>query len=170
MISTDKNSFGKHPVTADEHTIQLSAEAEQVLQGFRLEDIPSHLLRRAHFLAEDMFSKEFSTEALTPRQKATLLVVAQHPGLKQSELAQKLRMDRNTIADMVKRLCANGMLLRRPAADDQRAYQLHIADKGIEMLNLVLPRDAKVEQQLLDKLPEEYRPLFIKCLKMIVGS
>ena len=32
----------------------------------------------------------------------------------------------------------------------------------------VMPRDALVEQQVLDKLPEEYRALFVKCLRLIV--
>jgi hypothetical protein len=33
----------------------------------------------------------------------------------------------------------------------------------------VLPRDAEVERKLLERLPEEYRPLFLKCLKMMVA-
>ena len=155
---------------ADFSSSGLSKDAQHVLDHFRLGEITSHLLRRAHFIAEDIFNREFTSEGLTPRQKAALVVVAQNPGLKQSELADQLHMDRNTIAEMVKRLCANEMLVRSPAEDDQRAYRLHIAKNGIEMLNRVLPRDARVEQELLEKLPEEYRPLFLKCLKLIVES
>ena len=42
------------------------------------------------------------------------------------------------------------------------------APAGAEMLNRVMPRDARVEQQVLERLPEEYRPLFVKCLRLIV--
>ncbi|HEF5874960.1 TPA: MarR family transcriptional regulator [Burkholderia cenocepacia] len=170
MPSPKKNDKPAKNKSAGSSSIGLSKEAQHALDHFRLEEVASHLLRRAHFIAEDIFSREFASESLTPRQKAALVVVAQHPGLKQSELADQLHMDRNTIAEMVKRLCANEMLVRSPSEDDQRAYRLHIAKNGIETLNRVLPRDAGVEKKLLDKLPEEYRPLFVKCLKLIVES
>ncbi|MEM5318468.1 MarR family transcriptional regulator [Paraburkholderia sp. JHI869] len=150
--------------------VGLSREAQQILDRFRLEEVASHLLRRAHFIAEDIFSKEFASESLTPRQKAALVVVAQNPGLKQSALADQLHMDRNTIAEMIKRLCANEMLVRIAAEDDQRAYRLYIAKNGVEVLNRVLPRDSGVEKLLLERLPEEYRALFVKCLKLIADS
>lgn len=166
--TTDGESLGAD--RSDGNSAELSDEARSVLERFWLEEITSHLLRRAHFMAEDMFTREFAAESLTPRQKAALVVVAQHEGLKQSELAERLCMDRNTVAEMVKRLCANGMLIRSPSEDDQRAYRLHIGTQGIDVLNRVLPRDSRVEDDLLGKLPEEYRSLFIKCLKMMVSS
>ncbi|WZB63827.1 hypothetical protein WJ970_14885 [Achromobacter xylosoxidans] len=33
----------------------------------------------------------------------------------------------------------------------------------------VLPRDAQVEAQVLAPLPEELRPVFLRCLRMMVG-
>ncbi len=82
------------------------------LDGFHLEDVGSHLLRRAHFLAEELFASEFADESLTPRQKAALVIVYQQPGLNQNALADRLFMDRNTVAEMVKRLVATGLLRR----------------------------------------------------------
>lgn len=140
----------------------------KVLDEFRLEDVGSHLLRRAHFLAEELFSQEFADESLTPRQKAALVIVYQQPGLNQNALADRLFMDRNTVAEMVKRLAGNGLIRRVAAKDDQRAYQLFLAPEGAALLNRVMPRDTQVERRVLERLPEEYRPLFIKCIRMIV--
>ena len=140
----------------------------RTLDEFRLEDIGSHLLRRAHFLAEDFFAQEFADESLTPRQKAALVICYRQPGLNQNALADHLFMDRNTVAEMVKRLVAASLLQRLPAKDDQRAYQLFLAPAGAELLNRVMPRDALVERRLLEKLPEEYRQLFVKCLRLLV--
>lgn len=153
----------------DTQPATLLPENQKLLDMFQLEDIASHLLRRAHFMAEELFTDEFAAESITPRQKAALVVVAQHPGLTQNALATHLFMDRNTVADMVKRLCANGMLTRVRAQEDQRAYQLYLARAGAELLDRVLPRDAEVEKKLLERLPEEYRPLFLKCLKLLVA-
>ena len=146
----------------------LSPGSQKLVEQFHLEDVASHLLRRAHFMAEELFNAEFAAEALTPRQKAALVVVFQHPGLTQNALAGHLFMDRNTVAEMVKRLCANGLLQRTSAQNDQRAYQLYLTPAGTDLLDRVLPRDFEVERKLLERLPEEYRPLFLKCLKLML--
>jgi DNA-binding MarR family transcriptional regulator len=152
---------------ADARTL-VSPPVRRLLDEFRLEDVASHLLRRAHFLAEDLFAQEFGDESLTPRQKAAMVIVYQQPGLNQNALADRLFMDRNTVAEMVKRLVTAGMLRRHAARDDQRAYELFLAPAGAALLDRVMPRDAHVERRVLDKLPEEYRPLFVKCLRLLV--
>ncbi len=146
---------------------EITAETRRILDTFKLEDVASHLLRRAHFMAEDLFAREFGDVSLTPRQKAALVIVYQHPGLNQNALADKLFMDRNTVAEMVKRLVAAGLLNRVSARTDQRAYELLLAPQGAALLNRVMPRDARVEQQVLERLPEEYRALFVKCLRLL---
>lgn len=148
---------------------QITPQVRQILDGFRLEDIGSHLMRRAHFMAEELFAQEFSDESLTPRQKAALIIVYQQPGLNQNALADRLFMDRNTVAEMVKRLSASRLLRRVSAKDDQRAYELFLAPAGASLLNRVMPRDVLVERRVLERLPEEYRPLFIKCLHMLAA-
>lgn len=145
----------------------LTQEVQDLLSDFRLEEVPSHLLRRAHFKAEEIFANTFAQEDVTPRQKAALVLLQQKPGLSQNALAERLSMDRNTVGEMVKRMSASGLIERRPSAGDARAYQLYVAASGIDLLNRVLPRDAAVEQQLLAKLPLEYRGLFVKCLRLI---
>lgn len=79
-------------------------------------------------------------------------------------------MDRNTVAEMVRRMNSGGLIERRPSPDDGRAYELYIAPAGIALLNRVMPVDVVVEEQLLARLPEEYRSLFIKCLHLIADD
>lgn len=148
---------------------KITPAVRKILDEFRLEDVGSHLLRRAHFVAEEMFSQEFADESLTPRQKAALVILYQQPGLNQNALADRLFMDRNTVAEMVKRLAASSLVRRVGAKDDQRAYQLFLAADGVALLNRVMPRDVLVERRFLERLPEEYRPLFLKCIRMIVA-
>jgi DNA-binding MarR family transcriptional regulator len=145
----------------------VTKEVQGLLRQFQLEHVPSHLLRRAHFKAEEIFAATFSQEDVTPRQKAALVVLHQKPGLNQNALAELLSMDRNTVAEMVKRMSAGGLIERRPSPGDARAYQLYVAANGIGLLNRVMPKDAAVEDQLLEKLPPEYRALFVKCLRLI---
>jgi DNA-binding MarR family transcriptional regulator len=146
---------------------QILPEVRAILDEFRLETVGSPLLRRAHFNAEEHFAREFCDESLTPRQKAALVIVYQQPGLNQNALADRLFMDRNTVAEMVKRLVSTGLLHRASAQSDQRAYELFLAPAGAQLLNRVMPRDAAVEARVLERLPEEYRALFVKCLRLI---
>ncbi len=146
----------------------LSPKVQRILDDFRLEDVMSHLLRRAHFGAEELFAHTFADEGITPRQKAALVIVHQQPGCSQHALADRLHMDRNTVAEMVRRLVAGGQLERRPAPHDQRAYALYLAPAGAELLERVMPRDLQFEADLLARLPEEYRALFVKCLRLLI--
>ncbi|MCA8157935.1 MarR family winged helix-turn-helix transcriptional regulator [Burkholderia contaminans] len=142
-------------------------EVHALLRNFRLEDVPSHLLRRAHFKAEEIFANTFSDEGVTPRQKAALVLLYQEPGRNQNTLSERLAMDRNTVAEMVRRMSRGGLIERRPSPEDARAYQLYVAAAGMDLLNRVMPRDSAVEERLLARLPEEYRSLFVKCLRLI---
>jgi len=148
--------------------LSISPAARRVLDNFRLEDVASHLLRRAHFAAEELFAQEFAEESITPRQKAALVMLYQKPGISQNALADKLFMDRNTVAEMVKRMSASGLMSRRASPSDRRAYELFLAPDGAALLDRVMPRDAMLEQKVLERLPAEYRPLFMKCVRLII--
>lgn len=146
----------------------ISKDVRAILDDFQLENILSHLLRRAHFRAEEIFAEEFASESITPRQKAALIILYHTPGLNQNGLADRLFMDRNTVAEMVRRLVLNGLIQRSPSKEDQRAYQLFLAPAGARLLNEVMPRDIEVERRIAERLPPEYRPLFAKCLKLLI--
>ena len=136
---------------------------------FVLTDVVSHLLRRAHFRAENLFEAEFGHWRLTPRQKALLVTAHQHPGETQNQLAERIALDRNSFAEMLRRMVARGLLTRVPAQTDGRAYSIFVTPKGEALLREVLPHDLIVEDKVIEPLPAEYRPLFIKCLQILVG-
>ncbi|MCW5624519.1 MAG: winged helix-turn-helix transcriptional regulator [Burkholderiales bacterium] len=140
-----------------------------LIDQFVLTDVVSHLIRRAHFRAEELFTSEFGKDGLTPRQKALLIIVYQNPGANQNELSERIALDRNSFAEMLNRMITAGYVERRRAKDDARAYEITITPKGIDVLLEILPRDAEVEARVMAPLPEEYRALFIKCLKIMVG-
>lgn len=165
--SKRRPSAGAHAPVVDARSM-VSRDVQHILDEFRLTDVASHLLRRAHFIAEELFMQEFAQESITPRQKAALVMLYQNPGISQHALADKLFMDRNTVAEMVKRMSASGLMRRLPSPTDQRAYQLFLAPDGAALLNRVMPHDVALEQRLLARLPAEYRPLFLKCIHLII--
>lgn len=141
---------------------------EQMLAEFRLADNVSHLLRRAHFRAESLFAAGLGEFGLTPRQKALLVAAYQHPGSTIHSLAEIIALDRQSTAEMAHRLVDRGLLSRRRSEQDARAYAMFITAEGVDLLRQVMPVDHEVEEKILAPLPAEFRPLFTKCLKMML--
>ncbi len=145
-------------------------ELDKLLEDFELAGVVSHLLRRAHFRAEDIFSQYAGDSLkLTPRQKALLISCYRNPGANQSALADHIALDRNTVAEMVSRMVRTGLLVRSRDPHDARSYRVHITGDGIRMLKAIMPIDPVIEAQVVSPLPPEYRPLFLKCLQLMVG-
>ena len=138
-------------------------------QGTVLADVVSHLLRRAHFRAEALFDAELGQWGLTPRQKALLVMAHQHPGETQNQLAERVALDRASFAEMLRRMTARGLLKRVSAKGDRRAYAIFITPKGEALMRSIMPLDHLVEERVIAPLPPEYRPLFLKCLRLMIG-
>lgn len=62
---------------------------------------------------------------LHPGQDALLMLLWQEPGLRQTDLAQRLGVEPPTITRMVHRLERGGLVERRRDADDSRAMRIH---------------------------------------------
>lgn len=144
--------------------------ADAALADFRLDENVSHLLRRAHFRAESLFAARLESSGLTPRQKALLVAAYQQPGSTMSALADAIVLDRQTTAEMAERLVRRGLLERRRSTTDRRAYAIWTTPAGLDLLRSVMPEDSLVSEEILAPLPPEYRPLFMKCLRLMVES
>ena len=145
-------------------------ELDALLEGFELGQIVSHLLRRAHFRAEEIFAEQAGERlGLTPRQKALLISCYRYPGSNQSAIAERIVLDRNTVAEMVSRMVRTGLLVRSRDPEDARSNRVHITTKGIRMLKAIMPIDPLIEARVVEPLPPEYRPLFLKCLRLMAG-
>ncbi len=158
------------PLTSPRRAVGRDPELDALLAGFELGHVVSHLLRRAHFRAEDIFSQRAGDRlGLTPRQKALLVTCYRNPGANQSALADLIAIDRNTFAEMLSRMVAAGLLVRSRDPDDARSNRVHITRAGVEMLKAIMPIDPLIEEAVVAPLPPEYRPLFLKCLRLMVG-
>lgn len=127
-----------------------------------------YLLRRAHARAEALFVEIMCIDDLTPRQITILLACAQTPGVTVSELADEVAVDLNTTSQLVRRLIDKGLLERRRSSRDGRAWAVHITATGQDVLSRVLPHNQELIEEIMRPLPPEYRPLFVKCLRLML--
>ncbi len=135
-----------------------------------LERSATHLLHRAGQCAADIFSAEARRSGLTPRQFAVLMVIADEEGLTQTDLVERTGVDRSTLADIVARLLGRGLIQRRRAKDDARAYAIKLSPQGAKALRDAQPGAAAADQKLLASLPPAKRQDFLESLNLIVTT
>lgn len=127
-----------------------------------------HLLHRAGQVADDLFAKEMSKSALTPRQFAVLSVLHHKQTASQTDIVQATGIDRSTLADIVRRLVERGLLGRKRSRLDARAYDVRLTAAGQAALRAAQPAVTRVEDRMLKLLPAAKRGEFIDALDQIV--
>jgi DNA-binding MarR family transcriptional regulator len=130
----------------------------------------THLLHRAGQRAADIFADEVPAGGLTPRQFIVLVAVSEEEGLTQTDLVDRTGIDRSTLADIVARLLARGLIQRRRAKNDGRAYAIKLSPQGAKALRDAQPAAAAADTRLLASLPPAKRQDFLEFLDLIVKS
>src|SRR6266481_7412186 len=92
-------------------------------------------IRLAHGAVYRHFTETFAQLDLTQKQVSALWLVDDHPGIAQTGLAQRMRMDRATTMAIVNRLEAKGYLVRRKSRSDGRKQALNLTAPGRRALS-----------------------------------
>lgn len=138
--------------------------------GGGLDRSPSHLLHRALQRALDLYAEAAGPDAVTQRQYAVLAAVQADEGLTQSGLVKATGIDRSTLADLVARMIAKGLLERERSAIDARANAVRLTDTGREALDAAAPKAHAADEALLKLLPGSKRVGFVAALAGIAAG
>ena len=63
-----------------------------------------------------------------------------------------------------------GLLQRRRKSDDARAYAVNLTEEGQRVLRAAAPLGNRVDERVLDALPNKKRQQFIEALASIVDA
>ncbi|MBS0612750.1 MAG: MarR family transcriptional regulator [Proteobacteria bacterium] len=91
-------------------------------------------IRLAHGMVYRHFSETFAHLDLTQKQVSVLWLVDDHPDIAQTDLAQRMRMDRATTMAIVNRLEARDFLKRGKSRSDGRKQTLNLTEAGRKAL------------------------------------
>lgn len=137
---------------------------------FMLESSPSHLLHRAQQMAATQSAMALKEAGITLRQFSVLAAVAAEEGTSQSRLVELTGIDRSTLADMVARMDAAGLVQREQSESDARAKSVTLTDHGRTALEKAAPSVQQADEQLLARLPKNRRGSFLDILSSLIGS
>jgi DNA-binding MarR family transcriptional regulator len=135
-----------------------------------LADSPSHLMHRVLQLALDIYAEEAGPDGLTQRQFAVLEAVSVRSGLTQTDLVKATGIDRSTLADLVARMTARGLLERERSALDARAKAVRLSEAGQAALAAARPRVAAADKRILALLPKARREGFLDLLTSLTDA
>lgn len=138
-------------------------------EHFVLTDLLSHLLRRAHFEAEALFSSSYEGLDVTSRQLALIFTINAIPGASQAQIAEQIGLDANTFSDLAKRSEHKGLITRQRLAHDKRSFGLFLTDEGRAMIAATRPLTEPYQQRISERLSEGERLHLVELLQTMLG-
>jgi MarR family transcriptional regulator, lower aerobic nicotinate degradation pathway regulator len=135
-----------------------------------LYSLPGHDIRRLHQIAVALFMQETEAFVVTPVQYAALQAVQNAPGIDQRTLARTIGFDTSTIAGVIDRLEARGLMLRSASLHDRRVRLLTLTVAGQQLVEDVVPAMLRAQERILEPLPAQERGEFMRMLAVLVSG
>lgn len=135
-----------------------------------LKNLPGHFARRVHQLAVAFYNQEVGELKVTPVQYSALQSIANEPGIDQKTLATRIGFDTSTIAGVIDRLEARGLVERTVDPSDRRARLVTPTPEGSQILAAVVPRMIRAQELLLAPLTGAERTEFIRLMQKVVEA
>ena len=124
-------------------------------------------IRLAHGATYRHFTESFLHLDLTQKQVSVLWLVDDHPDIAQTDLAQRMRMDRATTMAIVNRLQARGYLVRGKSTSDGRKQTLNLTDGGRNALSVAKEAIRQHEEWLKSRFTDKEVDKLIELLTRI---
>ena len=137
---------------------------------FDLEALPGHHIRRLQQIAVAIFLRETDKHGVTPVQYAALHQVGIAPGIDQRTLARSIGLDTSTVAGVIDRLEARGLMQRSASPEDRRVRLLSLTRAGQDLLKAIEPDMLKAQERILAPLPKAERSEFMRMLRALVTA
>jgi DNA-binding MarR family transcriptional regulator len=127
-----------------------------------------YALRRAQLSVFDEIITAFTELDLRPAQYSVLVLLEHAPGLKQSDVAGALGIQRANFVALFDGLERRGLARRSPTPNDRRSYALYLTDAGREVLARAARIEAEHEVQLDVRLGSGGRQQLLKLLGQLI--
>ncbi|MCX7560163.1 MarR family transcriptional regulator [Sulfitobacter sp. F26204] len=152
----------KPEITPSPAPVQIS---DATLRGF----VGYHMKRAFNVVQADLTHtlKPFGLRMLT---YTALVLIADNPGLSQSQLAGAMDVERPNLVVIVDQLEQRGLITRDRVPTDRRAYALHVTDKGRQLYERAVAATKTHEANLLEALAPETRKTVVTALQLIQNA
>lgn len=113
------------------------------------------------------FVNTLNEHDISPTQFGTLAIISNNPGIKQTDLAGALQIDRSTVVPLIDKLEHIGLVTRERLSNDRRTNALHITAEGQKLLQILIPKVRDHELNMCKKLTNNEQNQLITLLTKI---
>lgn len=103
---------------------------------------------------------------VTAVQAGILFLLKQKDGRTMTELSQVISTDNSAVTGLVDRLEKSGLIVRKAAPNDRRAYLIHVTPEGLEEVEKAKAIIRRVNGEIKEGFSEEE----INAFKKVLGS
>lgn len=114
------------------------------------------------------FLKELSSLGLGYGQFNFLMELYKEDGVRQEDLSLSLKIDKGTTARAIKKLEAEGFIIKVHDDKDKRAYRIFLTKKGLEHKVDILKVAISWEEQLTKNLTADEKEIILNLLKKCI--
>lgn len=129
-----------------------------------LPELIGYHLRLAQIATFRDFADVLGEQDITPSLFGTLVVIDANRGLKQSELARAIQLDRSTVVTVIDKLERRGLVARRRAAGDRRSNALELTATGRRRLESLKQKVRSHEARLRQAFSEAEQRELVRLL------
>jgi DNA-binding MarR family transcriptional regulator len=132
--------------------------------GFLNEHL-GYFIRRLQVWVFQDFIRTLAPVDIRPAQYSVLVVIAANPGLSQSDLADRLGIERARLVRVLDKLERRGLTQRLASPTDRRSHALRLTREGQKILKRAAMLAALHEAKLIERLGPEQRKSMLTLLK-----
>jgi MarR family transcriptional regulator, temperature-dependent positive regulator of motility len=130
---------------------------------------PGHLLRRALQAMNLLWMHDVSNTITSP-QFAALNALYREPDIDQRTLGERISLDRSTMAEVVARLSAKGLIKATRDVRDGRRKAIQLTPKGLAVLQRLIPRTRAMTSRLVGALEKQEQADLLRLLTAVVDA
>ena len=124
-----------------------------------------YFIRRLQVWVFQDFIRTLAPVDIRPAQYSVLVVIAANPGLSQSDLADRLGIERARLVRVLDKLEKRGLTRRLASPSDRRSHALRLTREGQKTLKRAAMLAAMHEAKLIERLGPEQRKSMLTLLR-----
>lgn len=129
------------------------------------------LLAAASRLSKREFDKLLLKEyQVTAPQWSVLSLICEEGGLPQTQIAERLYMDKATIGDIVEKLLAKGLVERAVSPADKRAYCISATEKALGLIGQLTETATWINEKTTASMTPGEKLMLLELLKKVIAN
>jgi DNA-binding MarR family transcriptional regulator len=131
---------------------------------------PGFLIRRMHQIHGFLFAEETGDYDITPVQYSLLTTLDAFGELDQNSLAIQVGLERSSVAEVIPRLHARGLVDRTQGSHDKRLRLVKLTLKGKRLVAKMSAAVQRAHDRTIDHLSPEEQDLFMLLMIKLVEA